>query len=356
MSSPAKVIIDMGADSAARAAAANRKWKASSKYPWGVAIMILILAASGFLVGIRGLSAALNLSLALCVIVSLVFLYLTYNTDPGVILPKSRKDPVVERLDKDDQTIENRQMYKRDWKGQWQRKLPDGAIERYCMTCHIWRPPRSSHCSTCGYCMERFDHHCQVVGNCIARCNHRFFVVFLLAAQIGCGIMCIGAAYRLYELGFPSSTSWAYPETLLLLFLNVIYVYMFLMLFFGVGHCFSILCDMTTKDLLTDSDGPRDIPCVGSRSCGSLMDAWNWICCAPVRWKWDAEQRARAREKKMGLDPEQPPCKAGAPSPSATSDEDEEAIVASSADLSVSSAEQRQGAASPVSVPPETLP
>ena len=105
--------------------------------------------------------------------------------------------------------------------------------------------------------------------------------------------MAAGAAWRLRDLGFPGQMSWINPETLLLLFLNVIYVYMFLMLFFGIGHCFSILCDMTTKDLLTESDGPRDMPCVGTRSYSNLSKAWMWICCSPFRWKFDTEDRVR---------------------------------------------------------------
>jgi len=286
------------AEQGAPASARHRKWKGSAKYPLGIASLIIGMALSGFFVGIRGLPLWVQLSLATSLGMSLVFLALVNQMDPGALVPKLVKDPLVVRLDADDQTVEHRELYRRDWKGQWQRRRKDGSLEKYCNTCNIWRPPRASHCSQCGFCMERFDHHCQVIGNCVARCNHRFFVIFLISAQIGCGIMSTGVAYRLHEMGFPGSNAWAQPETVLLLFLNVIYVYMFLMLFFGVGHCFSILCDMTTKDLLTDSDGSRDMPCVGSRSYDKLLHTWVWICCAPIQWKYTITDRIHCHNKK----------------------------------------------------------
>ena len=55
---------------------------------------------------------------------------------------------------------------------------------KFCETCILYRPPKTSHCKYCDSCVEKFDHHCFWIGNCVGKNNYHDFFIFLISLLI----------------------------------------------------------------------------------------------------------------------------------------------------------------------------
>lgn len=95
----------------------------------------------------------------------------------------------------------------------WKNLFMDTRLQhlKFCRTCKIKRPLKSSHCRYCDNCVVSFDHHCFWVGHCVGARNHRVFICFLLAAGSASAMLAVisllealqttwghGLPYRLY--------------------------------------------------------------------------------------------------------------------------------------------------------------
>lgn len=97
------------------------------------------------------------------------FLSKTFFEDAGSI-PKKR----IFILSMDESDFTNATNFK-------EIKLNNHTIQvKFCRTCMIWRPPRTTHCSICEGCRLKFDHHCPWIGKCIGLKNYRTFLCFIL--------------------------------------------------------------------------------------------------------------------------------------------------------------------------------
>ena len=95
---------------------------------------------------------------------SLLFMILSITTDPGII-PRRQ---VFEAFGSIPEVLSS--------EGEDKRK--------YCKTCSIYRPARSSHCRACDNCVEVFDHHCVVLNTCIGKNNYKWFFGLLVGVTL----------------------------------------------------------------------------------------------------------------------------------------------------------------------------
>ena len=140
---------------------------------------------------------------------------------------------------------------------------------KYCYTCGIIRPNRSTHCAECNNCVERLDHHCPWIGHCAGKRNYIYFFIFLTLINILQILLIIFCLVHITKLvkdysdlneklssinKIPHLRSYSFCEVIMAVFLIIYAIaFMFFTTPLIIYHIKLILTDTTTKEKLRNA-------------------------------------------------------------------------------------------------------
>ena len=126
-----------------------------------VPIFLYVLFNSQFL------SIIITIIIIILYFIMIILLFLSSFIDPGILRRFKSEDNIL--IARKDNYI-----------------FQLGYIRKYkfCSTCSIMRPSRSTHCNDCNNCVEKFDHHCPWIGNCAGKRNYKYFFFFMILLNI----------------------------------------------------------------------------------------------------------------------------------------------------------------------------
>ena len=143
-----------------------------------IPIFLFLFFISDFLA--KKISFLIPLIIVIIYIITVSLLIIVSFCDPGIILSFPMKKRIIE--DRRESKI-----------------FQLGYIKnyKYCDTCSIIRPSRSTHCGDCNNCVEKFDHHCPWIGTCVGKRNYKYFYFFLFILNF---LICLIIIFCLYYL------------------------------------------------------------------------------------------------------------------------------------------------------------
>ncbi|KAE9599715.1 hypothetical protein Lal_00045841 [Lupinus albus] len=181
-------------------------------------------------------------------VLDLIFLLLTSGRDPGIV-PRNSKPPEFD--DAFDMTTPSMEWINGTTPHLKLPRTKDVIVNghtvkvKFCDTCLLYRPPRTSHCSICNNCVQKFDHHCPWVGQCIGMRNYRFFFMFISTSTILCTYVFVFSWIILAKNGILKTMAHDYVSDFLV-------IYCFLAVWFVGGltafHFYLICSNQTTYE------------------------------------------------------------------------------------------------------------
>ena len=205
------------------------------------------------------LTVFIPLLIGILYILILITLIIASFIDPGIIRRFDIKNIAIkERYNMDKQRIASRIFH-----------LGHIMTYKYCYTCGIIRPNRSTHCAECNNCVERLDHHCPWIGHCAGKRNYIYFFIFLTLINILQILLIIFCLIHIIKLvkdysdmneklslsnKIPHITSYAFCDVVMAVFLIIYAIaFMFFTTPLIIYHIKLILTDTTTKEKLRNA-------------------------------------------------------------------------------------------------------
>ena len=121
---------------------------------------------------------------------TIYYMFICFFIDPGII-PRYNKNfqLTIEEKNKENNKENNKDNVEESDLNK--KQLPSIFQERKCETCHIIKPPKTSHCRFCDNCIQGLDHHCFFISNCVGIRNHKQFFLFCIYGSFGCLLIVI---------------------------------------------------------------------------------------------------------------------------------------------------------------------
>lgn len=150
---------------------------------------------------------------------------------------------------------------------------------RYCEYCKTLKPERCHHCRQCGTCILRMDHHCNWIYNCIGWTNYKYFLVFLIYADLALLFILTTYLEALIEAYLnPEIGDWSFFIRVFSFFLNASFA-LICSIFTGFHFIYLAGYGRTTLEFC-EKKGPKD----GIYDLGPNRNMRKIFGCNPIFW------------------------------------------------------------------------